>query len=376
METSNTYNMEERMLELPNPLVASDGSKVTKEQWIRLRRTEILESFKKNIYGRAPIGRPQEMRIATEATGERMEGKAILKQTVITYEGPGGRGKLPFTLFIPQGAAKPVPAFLLINHRSVQAADPTRQEQSGFWPAERIVERGYAAAVFQVADVDPDEHDQFRNGVHGLFDPPDERRRDDAWGTIAAWAWGASRVMDALEADPDIDASKVALVGHSRSGKTALWAGAQDERFAMVVSNNSGCTGAAISRGKKGETISQINRVFPHWFAENYKQFNDKEYELPVDQHMLLGLIAPRLLYVCSATEDKWADPESEFLSAVAAEPVYQLFGYSGLATRTFPSADFPIRGDRIGYHLRTGVHNLTEYDWMRFLDFADEKLF
>lgn len=369
--------MEQRLSSLPDPLTGFQGRTVsTREQWLAERRDEILEYFKENVYGKVPSAHVLSMRSELISAEKGMDGRAVRKKVLITYEGPGGTGTLPFVLFVPTARdSVRVPAFLFMNNRGLAAADPDRKRRSGFWPAERIIERGYAAAVFQVEDVDPDEHDGFRNGVHGIIDPPGEARPKNAWGTIAAWAWGAQRVMDALEQDPEIDAGKVALVGHSRCGKTALWAAAQDERFAMVVSNNSGCTGAAVSRGKQGETIRDINEVFPHWFAENYKRFNDNVDELAVDQHMLLGLIAPRFLYVASASEDRWADPESEFLSVVAAERVYRLFGHDGLGTRRFPPADSPIFGDRIGYHLRTGKHDLTEYDWERFMDFADEKL-
>jgi hypothetical protein len=181
--------------------------------------------------------------------------------------------------------------------------------------------------------------------------------------------------MDYLETDPLIDSQKVAVAGHSRRGKAALWAAAQDQRFVMVISNNSGCTGAAVARGKHGETIRLINEQFPHWFNGNYKSYNDREYELPVDQHMLLALIAPRLLYISSATEDVWSDPQSEFLSAILAGEAYHLFGYKGLDKRAFPQAEQLLYGDRIAYHLRTGEHDLTEYDWNCFMDFADHYL-
>ncbi|WP_020617403.1 hypothetical protein [Paenibacillus daejeonensis] len=368
--------MNDRLRELPNLLAWENGEQVASSvDWSPGRRDEILDLFREHVYGRAPVERPASMRLRTHETTDMMNGRAVRKTLSITYEGPGGQGELPFVLFVPKEATKPVPAFVLINNRGTGLADPDRQRVEGFWPAELIVEKGYAAAVFQVEDVDPDEHDGFRNGVHGLFDSPDEDRAGDAWGTIGAWAWGASRVMDALEADPAIDAKRVALVGHSRVGKTALWAGAQDERFAMIVSNNSGCTGAALSRGKKGEQIEHINKQFPHWFADNYKQYNGREAELPVDQHMLLALIAPRLLYVSSATEDAWADPASEFLSLVAAEPVYQLLGHEGLGTDVMPEPDVPISGETCGYHLRTGDHDLTTYDWQCFLAFADARL-
>jgi hypothetical protein len=207
--------------------------------------------------------------------------------------------------------------------------------------------------------------------VHGIFDPPD-RRKGDSWGTIAAWAWGASRALDYLCEDKDIDKTRVGVIGHSRGGKTALWAGAQDERFALTISNDSGCTGAAIARDKKGESVAKINTSFPHWFCENYKKFSNREADLPVDQHELVALMAPRLVYVASATEDAWADPPNEFKSCVLASPVFKLFGLTGIESDQMPKPDAPLQGGTIGYHLRTGKHDLTEHDWKCYMDFAD----
>ena len=235
------------------------------------------------------------------------------------------------------------------------------------------MQRGYVAAAFHKADIDPDKHDGFTNGVHGIYDRKDTKRPPDAWATIAAWAWGTSRVMDYFETDPDIDAKHIALVGHSRGGKTSLWCGANDERFSLVISNSSGCTGAALARRKKGETVSAINRGFPHWFCDTYNKFNGKEEELPIDQHMLIALMAPRLVYVASSANDAWADPLGEFLSCVHAAPAYKLLGLEGLGTSTMPLAGKPIQTGRIGYHLRVGKHNMTEYDWNCFMDFADK---
>ena len=365
-------------LRLPDPLTTTNGTKVTSSEiWRRTRRPEILELFRANVYGRMPVGRPDRLQFEPFETAQGvMDGTATRKQVKIAYRGPGGEGAIKLVLFVPV-EAKPAPCFLLICNRGATNIDPTRAIKSPFWPAEQIVARGYAAAAFLNADADPDFHDGFTNGVHGLFDPPGVKRPADAWGTIAAWAWGASRVMDYFETDPDIDAKRVAVIGHSRGGKTALWAGAEDERFAFVISNDSGCGGAALARRRqpKAETIAAINRGFPHWFCENYRRYNNREDDLPVDQHLLAALIAPRLLCIGSASEDLWADPEGEYLSGLEASPVYHLFGKEGLKADRWPAPESPRQEGSIGYHVRTGKHGLTEYDWNCYLDFADRHL-
>ncbi|MEA3209407.1 MAG: (4-O-methyl)-D-glucuronate---lignin esterase [Chthoniobacter sp.] len=363
-------------LQLPDPLLTQSGERVsTSAVWQTTRRPEVLELFRKHVYGRAPVGRPADLKFEVlDLAADAMGGKATRKQVKITYRGPGGEGAIRLVLFSPNDAKEPAPCFLLIcNRPAAENIDPNREVKSPFWPAEEIVARGYAAAAFFNGDVVPDKHDEFKSGVFAIYDTAP--RPPDAWGAIAAWAWGASRVLDYLVTDPDIDARRVAVVGHSRGGKTALWAGAEDERFAMAVSNDSGCTGAALARGKQGERIRDINRGFPHWFNENYKRFADREDELPLDQHMLAALLAPRLLYIASASEDSWADPKSEFLAGVQASPVYRLFGLEGLSSAIMPAAEAPVHEGHIGYHLRTGKHNLTAYDWNCFMDFADQHL-
>jgi hypothetical protein len=362
-------------LSLPDPLTTSAGSKVTTpDQWQTTRRPEILELFRTHVYGRAPIGRPDSLRFDVKETNKNaMGGKATLKRIDIHFSGSGGKGVIKLAVFIPNKAPKPAPGFVLICNRDRDSIDPTRKTRSPFWPAERIVERGYVAASFHNSDLDPDDFDGFKDGVHGIFDPKNSTRSPDAWGTIAAWAWGASRVMDYFETDKDIDEKRIGVVGHSRGGKTSLWCGAEDERFAFTISNNSGCTGAALARNKKGERVKRINTSFPHWFCANYKTFNDKEDMLPIDQHELIALIAPRLVYVASASQDEWADPEGEFLSCVHAGSVYRLFGLQGVGATKMPEAQKPLHTGHIGHHIRTGKHNLTEYDWDRYMDFADK---
>ncbi len=363
-------------LRLPDPLTTSAGKKITTAaEWREIRRPEILEFFRTNIYGRAPIGLPKDLSFKViEENKNAMDGKATLKRIEISFSGPGGSGKIEPVIFIPNNRTSPAPGFLLICHRGKDNLDPTREKRSTFWPAEEILARGYAAIGFYTPEVDPDKNDGFKDGVHGIFDPwPEGQRPGDAWGTIAAWAWGASRVMDYLEIDKDIDATRIGVLGHSRGGKAALWCGAQDERFGIVISNDSGSTGAALARGKQGETVAAINKSFPHWFCDNYKTYNNREDELPVDQHMLLSLMAPRPVYIASATEDQWADPTNEFRSAVSAEPVFRLFGLDGLKTKAMPPPDQPINHGHIAYHIRAGKHDLTAYDWACYMDYADK---
>jgi acetyl esterase/lipase len=354
---------------LPDPLVTNSGSKVPDARTWRQRRAEILELFRKHVYGRAPIGRPAGMTFEPRSVShDALGGKATQKDLVVNFTGERSGAGLDMRVFTPNGATGPVPCFLYLG-RPMSEDAPLSSRLVEALP--EIISRGYALAIIDREGIDPDEHDGFTNGVHGLFDPPGQRP-GDAWGTISAWAWGLSRALDYLETDKDVDAKRVAVMGVSRAGKTALWAGAQDERFAMTISICSGCTGAALSRRRFGEPVGAINERFPHWFCKNYRQYDWNEDELPVDQHMLMSLVAPRLLYVNSADEDLWADPRGEFLGAKHADPVYELLGAKGLAAEHMPGLESPVQSGHIGYHIRRGGHGLEHYDWLRYLDFAD----
>lgn len=384
---------------LPEPLVMEDGTRVTDaEMWRGRRRPEILELFREHVYGDAP-GRPADMKYVTfEPATPALDGKARRKQVTVLLNGQGDGPSMDILFYLPARAKGAVPTFVILNFQGNHAVstDPAIRLSSSWvrdgypgvvnnrsteasrggaakrFPIEQIIERGYGLATIYYGDIDPDYHDGFVNGVHGVFDEVvGKKRRDNAWGAIGAWAWGLSRAMDYFETDDAIDAKRVIMVGHSRLGKTALWAGAQDERFAMVVSNNSGCGGAALSRRAFGETVWRINKGFPHWFCENFKTYDNREVELPIDQHMLIALIAPRPVYVASAEKDPWADPKGEFLSCKHAEPVYRLLGKDGLPADEWPGLNEPAMGT-IGYHYRTGGHDLTPYDWQRYMDFAD----
>lgn len=358
------------------PPLFPDGVAMTAAEWEKTRRPQILEQFKTHVFGRNPVERPAQLRFEERDAGSpAMDGKARRKLADVCYRGPGGEGRIRVAAFIPV-SAEPVPAFLLIcNRRPETNIDFDRKQKSPFWPAEALVSRGYAALTFYYGDVAPDAHNGFTNGVHAIFQPDPAVRGPDAWGTLAAWAWGASRVMDWIETEPLLDSARVAVVGHSRGGKTALWCGANDPRFALTISNDSGCGGAKLNRMDlpRSESIAHINKGFPYWFCANFKQYGECEDALPVDQHMLVALMAPRLAYVASATEDAWAGPPGEFQSCVLASPAWRLYGMEGLSGTTFPPPDTPLHGGRVGYHVRTGKHDLTLADWTHYMDFADK---
>jgi len=381
-EEPEYLNLDPRAIEpytIPDPLVMKDGRKVeTSEQWYKERRPELLGMFETEMFGKAPGKYPGTSYEVLEEDRHALDGKAVRKQVRIKF-GDSGKG-ITVLMYLPADAKGPVPVFLGINFKGNAAitTDPAviipeniriygihpvveRGLQSSRWPVEAIIARGYGVATFHTSDVDPDFDDGFRNGVHGLFYKDGQNYpKPDEWGTISAWAWGMSRVLDYLETDPDVDAKKVATIGHSRLGKTSLLAGARDDRFALVISNCSGCCGAALSRRRFGETVDAITRHFPHWFCSNFFKYANKENELPFDQHELLALVAPRPVYVASAELDGWADPVGERISLQEAQKVYDFLGLDRGLT---------------GYHIRQGAHNILLEDWNHYMDFADRYL-
>lgn len=356
---------------LPDVLVSRSNEPIkTKAAWEKLRRPELLSLFEENIYGKMPREYDSIRHTTIHEDSNSMNGKAHLKEVKITIYRSGKSVDVNLILFTPNDAKKPVPAFLLINNRPKENTDPSRKQKSEFWPAEEVINSGYAIAAIHVSDMAPDDPKLFMNGVLQLY--PEQLAADNGMRTIGAWAWGASRVMDYFEKEPFIDETKVAIVGHSRGGKASLWAAAQDQRFALCISNCSGSTGAKLARRQFGERIRRINSSFPHWFTPNYKKFNDKEDLLPVDQHMLIALAAPRPVYATNASEDLWADPTGTFLSLKHSEEVYRLYGLRSRLPDAPPAINTAIIKSPLAYHNREGIHNLTVYDWNNFIGFAD----
>ncbi len=391
--------------ELPPALVTKSGSVVqSAKQWKQIRRPELIQIFSEQVYGTAP----KACSISHELISTKMDavnGKAIRREVDVTVGEGEASTTMRLLIYTPKNAVKS-PAFLGLNFQGNHSVDPdpsislnqnwmrnrqgtttdnkanesARGVASSRWPVAMMIDQGFALVTIYYGDIDPDFDDQFENGIHrALRTEAKSIPKKEKWGSIAGWAYGLSRALDYLEMDSMIDGSRVAVFGHSRLGKTSLWAGATDERFKLVISNNSGCGGAAISRRAIGETIGRINTSFPHWFCDNYLQYNENENACPVDQHQLISLIAPRAVYVASATGDQWADPKGEFLACVESDPVYRLLGTDGMGDKappqTSPPADQPVAKGTIGYHLRTGKHDVTDFDWMQYLKFANRHL-
>lgn len=397
------YNYDEALVptfELPDPLITATDHPVTDAAaWQSQRRTEILRLFEDHVYGRTPTADITTRTEVLETSTAALDGAATRQQVRIHFANGSHHVAMDILIYRPNAATGPVPLFVglnffgnhatttdpavlrnenwmrpsetsgIVDHR---ATEKSRGVNAHRWPVEEVIARGYGVATIYCGDLDPDFDDGFQNGIHPLFYRDGQTSpAENEWGTIGAWAWGLSRALDYFATDADIDHERVAVLGHSRLGKAALWAGANDERFALVISNNSGCGGAALARRRFGETVARINTSFPHWFSDSHQAYNDRENDLPVDQHMLIALMAPRPVYIASATEDLWADPRGEFLAGKYAEPVYALFGKTGLGVAEPPAPDQPI-GDTIGYHQRTGPHNILAYDWQCYMDFAD----
>jgi (4-O-methyl)-D-glucuronate---lignin esterase len=384
---------------LPDPLVFNDGSSVrTAADWTNRRRAEVLELFATNVFGHSPAP-PRQLNYEVFDTDlNALGGKAIRKQITIYFSPAKDGPKEDILLYLPKAARKPVPIFLILSFSGNQTATnetaiklgtawnlQTRQKSQapedsrgrGQADTERILARGYGYATVNYVDIEPDFRGGHLSGLRRLsFKPGQTEAAPGEWGAIGAWAYGLSRALDYFEKDKDVDAKRVAIVGHSRLGKTVLWAGSIDTRFAMVISSCSGEGGASLSRRNYGERVKDLVNParYPYWFTADYQKFADAVEKLPVDMHELIALIAPRPVYITAGETDRWADPKGEFLACVAAGPVFRLLGGEDLGTDQMPALDQPIMKS-LAYHIHTGGHSITPFDWEQFLKYADMKL-
>ncbi len=379
---------------LPDPLKGVPNA----DAWRKHRRDELLQLFADNVYGRRPNPGSHQPFEDVAVDDNAIGGKARRKLVKARFGKAPDDPSMDLLLYLPKNRKAQVPVFLGVNFRgnhtitldpaipltpkwvynngkaavNNRSTESSRGTQANQWPVEQILARGYGLATFYAGDLFPDHDGGYDASVLPLFYKKGQSRREpNEWGAIGAWAWGLSRAMDYLETDSDVDRHRVAVIGHSRMGKTALWAGASDARFAMVVSNCSGAGGAALARRRFGESVKDINRSFPWWFCENYRSFADNEDALPVDQHELLALCAPRPLYVGTAEDDRGADTKGQFLSALNAAPVYKLLGTDGFGANEVPAVHKPVM-TTIGFHVRTGRHDITPYDWDQYMNHAD----
>lgn len=381
---------------LPDALVLSNGKPVKDARtWTTQRRPEIVRLFEENQYGSTP-GRPAGMTFDVFDKGTpAFDGKALRRQVTIYFSKDKAGPKMDLLVYLPAGASKPVPLLLNVSFSANSSAVEDPGIKPGeVWnrdhkkvPAQRggigrlnpapFLAAGFGVATFYYGDVDPDFLGGLPNGVRAQYLKSGQTEpAPGEWGAISAWAWGASRALDYLETDKGVDAKRVAITGISRLGKTVMWAGAHDPRFAMVIASCSGEGGAALSRRNYGETIAHLTEPtrYPYQFAANYGNFGKRVDEFPVDAHMLVALIAPRPVLLQTGDKDFWSDPKGEFLAAVAAEPVYKLLGKQGLGTDQMPAPGEAILHD-IGYYMHAGGHGAIPADWEIYLKFMQQHL-
>lgn len=384
---------------LPDPLVCWDGTVVKDEKtWREKRRPELLKRFEEEVYGRTLTGRPAGMRFVVRDEKKGLFGGLGTRLRVgVLFEGREDGRKMELLLYLPGSGRMPAPVFLglnfdgnytttvepdlpvpghyamglfantLTNNQPVEASRGIHQHQ---WPYAYALEHGYGVVTAAYGEIEPDAADRWKEGVRGLGPEPG----GTDWGSIGAWAWGLSRAMDYLQTNPRVDARRVAVMGFSRLGKAAIWAAAQDERFAMVISQQSGAGGVALSQRLFGEDVEHLTTRLGHWFAPAFAKYAGKESDLTIDQHELVALLAPRPILVLSGTTDLWSDPRGEYLGARGADPVYRMLGSDGLAAREWPKASEWVDSP-VSYYLRPGAHDVTMEDWQVMVRFADRYL-
>jgi len=376
------------------PLLESNGQKITTAaDWFNLRRPEILNQFTREMYGPMPPVPDATSYELLSQKDDALGGKAVRKEIRIRFAMSDGRTHdVDVLVYCPKNVKGPVPVFMGLNFKGNHATTPetdvritgqqyrskpdlsdnARASQTGRWQIEQLIDRNYATVTACYQDFFPDEANGWDRSIYQLFgNYRNVSGAHDTYTAIGAWSWGLSRLLDLTATMPELDRHRVIVHGHSRLGKTSLWAAANDLRFYGVITNDSGCGGAALSKRRIGENVKAITGQFPHWFVKSFARYSENEAELPFDQHMLLALIAPRPLAVASATLDTWADPKGEFLSAVEAGKVYALFGSPGLGITEMPAPNVYVTGD-VSYHIRTGKHDQTPADWDHYLQIFD----
>lgn len=367
---------------LPDPLVLNNGQPVRDaETWRKQRRPELLKLYEMEVYGRVP-DHPPKIRFELVATDASAFSKAAIRKDIVGHLGDEPDGPtVNLVLYLPAKATGPVPVLLhvLFGNPPAGASAPamTNSTPPGeIGPLSDMLARGYGYAMFRYTEIEGDTRTNSLSLVRKLaLSPGQSQPGPDDWGTITAWAWSASRVLDYLETDRAVDAKRIGLIGHSRLGKTALWAGARDPRFALVFASCSGELGASLARRDFGETVDDVINNFPWWFANNFQKYSGRWNNLPVDSHLLIALNAPHPVFITGGTQDQWADPRGEFLAEVAAGPVYRLLGKNDLGTSELPPLDAPLIEGALGFLYHTGPHSITVEDWTKFLNFADRHL-
>jgi hypothetical protein len=364
---------------LPDPLVLQNGKPVRDaDTWFKQRRPEILKLYRTEIYGRVPEGAPKLRFEVAEVDTNAMNGTAVRKEIVGRMGDKSDGPAVHVHLYLPAKANQPVPVLshLVFFGATPPSASTTRPHMSETGPIADILARGYGYATVRYTEFEGDSASNNLTSARKLaLEPGQAKPALDEWGTISAWAWGLSRVIDYFETDAAVDAKRIAVIGHSRLGKTALWLGAQDPRVSLVFSSCSGEMGASLARRDFGETVDDVVANFPWWFAGNFQKYAGHWSDMPVDTHMLIALNAPHPVFVTGGTQDQWADPRGEFLAEVAAGPVYRLVGKKDLGTSEFPPTDTPLLSGELGFNYHTGEHMITAEEWKTFLDFADRQL-
>jgi hypothetical protein len=392
LKTGHVSNYDEAKVSpytLPDPLVASDGRRVgAARAWRERRRPEIVRLYETEIYGRVPANAPK---VTWEVTGTDRTargGNAVMKRVVGRIGDAADGPRVNLTMYTPAKATGPVPLILLVNfgggagaRAAVPPAAGTPPVPGGGVPragdppvATEILERGWGYATVGYQDIQPDRANSWSQGVIGLtLQTGQTQPAPDEWGTISAWAWGISRIVDYFETDPSVNPKQIAIQGHSRLGKTVLWAAAKDERIAAVFSSCAGEMGSALARRDWGETVDDMAQNFGWQFAGNFQKWSGRWKDMPVDAHMVIALSAPRPVFITGGTTDQWADPVGEFLAIVAAGPVYRLLGKQDLGVTALPPLDTPVTSGDLGWHYHTGGHTATLADWTAFLQFLSK---